>query len=318
MKVLVADDETISRRLLESSLKRWGYEVALAEDGCQALRILQAPDSPQLVVFDWLMPGLDGTQLCREVRSRKQEPYTYILLLTAKRAQEDIVEGLTAGADDYITKPFNPQELRVRLRAGKRILYLQDQLIASREALRAMAMHDSLTKLWNRAAILDVLTNEVCRSQRQGLSVGVILADLDHFKAINDTYGHLAGDAVLREVANVMRSTTRPYDAVGRHGGEEFLIVLPGCDQINAASHAERLRTAISQVSIETPEGPARVTVSMGVAVSSQEPVGDVYGLIRMADEALYRAKRLGRNRVECAQRSEADPAAVGPASSDW
>src|SRR6185295_7273966 len=157
MKVLIADDEAISRRLLESLLRRWGYDVVVANDGLEASRILQLPGAPKLVVFDWMMPGLDGAQLCREVRERKQDPYTYILLLTGKRAKGDVIEGLEAGADDYITKPFEPQELKVRMRTGKRILCLQDQLIAAREALRDMAMHDSLTGLCNRAAILESL-----------------------------------------------------------------------------------------------------------------------------------------------------------------
>jgi two-component system cell cycle response regulator len=308
MKVLIADDEAVSLRLLESSLRRWGYEVFAATDGYEALRILQLPDGPKLVVFDWLMPGLDGLQLCREVRGRTQEPYTYILLLTGNREKGHVIEGLSAGADDYITKPFDPQELRVRLRVGKRILCLQDQLIAARETLRDMAMRDSLTKIWNRAAILDVLTAELARSKREGASLGVILVDLDHFKRVNDTYGHLMGDAVLCEAVRVLRQSTRPYDSVGRIGGEEFLIVLPGCNEINAVSHAERLRAAIAQSSIDSPLGPVQVTASMGVSVLEKGLDTDAFGLVRAADESLYRAKESGRNRVESAQASKSTP----------
>jgi two-component system, cell cycle response regulator len=239
------------------------------------------------------------------VRGRAQEPYTYILLLTGNREKGQVIEGLSAGADDYITKPFDPQELRVRLRVGKRILCLQDQLIAARETLRDMAMRDSLTKLWNRAAIFDVLTTELARSKREGASLGVVLVDLDHFKRVNDTYGHLVGDEVLCEAVRVLRQSTRPYDSAGRIGGEEFLIVLPGCNEINAVSHAERLRAAIAQASVDSPLGPVQVTASMGVSVLEKGLDTDVFGLVRAADEALYRAKESGRNRVESAQPSK-------------
>jgi diguanylate cyclase (GGDEF)-like protein len=302
MKVLIADDEAVSRRLLESLLRRWGYDVIVASDGLEASRILQSPGAPKLVVFDLMMPGLDGAQLCREIRERKDDPYTYILLLTGKRSKGDVIEGLEAGADDYITKPFEPQELKVRMRTGKRILCLQDQLIAAREALRDMAMHDSLTGLRNRAAIMGTLAAEVARVQRHGSSVGIALADLDYFKAINDAHGHAVGDAVLSETARTMERATRPYDSVGRHGGEEFLIVLPGCDEINAVSHAERLRAAISELSVETPSGPAQFTISLGVTVFDQNADPNPNTLVRTADEALYRAKNAGRNRVEFAR----------------
>jgi len=302
MKVLVADDEAVMLRLLESSLRRWGYEVLTAKDGREALKIAQQPDGPKLVICDWLMPGLDGIELCREIRGQAQEPYTYILLITGKREQDDVIAGLTAGADDYITKPFDIQELKVRIRAGKRILCLQDQLIAAREELRDIAMHDSLTRLWNRAAILDLLTAEIARSRREGASLGLVVVDLDHFKRINDTYGHAAGDVALCDAARALRESTRPYDAVGRIGGEEFLVVLPGCNQINAVSHAERLRAAIATLT-----APVALTASIGVTVLPPETDIDAAGLVRAADEAMYRAKHSGRNRVEFADACELD-----------
>ncbi len=201
MKVLVADDEMVSRRLIESSLSRWGYDVVVAKDGHEASQILLSPDAPKLAVLDWMMPGMDGTQLCHDIRQKKPEPYTYILLLTAKRAQDDVIAGLDAGADDYVTKPFVPAELKVRLRTGKRILYLQEQLINAREALRDQATHDHLTGLWNRAAILDILNRELGRAQRQEMPTAIAIGDLDGFKLINDTFGHSLGDEVLRSVA---------------------------------------------------------------------------------------------------------------------
>lgn len=308
MKVLIADDEAVSRRLLESSLRRWGYDVVLASDGLEAARILRSPDAPKLVVLDWLMPGIDGTQLCKEVRQQKQEPYTYILLLTGKRSKVDVVQGLEAGADDYMIKPFDSQELKVRLRTGKRILYLQQQLISARDALRDMATRDSLTGLWNRGAVLDLLNNELARARRQEATVAVIMLDVDHFKRVNDTHGHLVGDEVLRKVAQAMRGATRLYDAVGRYGGEEFLVVLPGCDETNALSHAERQRAAISRVLVDTPAGPLGVTASLGVAVFDPHVDADTCDIIRTADNALYLAKRNGRDRVELGRHEPETP----------
>lgn len=300
MKVLVAEDEIVSRRLIETSVRRWGYDVIVASDGIEAARILQKPDAPKLAVLDWLMPGLDGVQLCRQLREHKDESYTYILLLTAKHTQGDVIHGLEAGADDYIAKPFDPQELRVRLRTGKRILFLLEQLTTTREALRQLAARDPLTSLWNHNAIIELLSSEISRAERLGACVGVVLADLDRFKSINDTHGHLVGDHVLRQAAQTLAALIRPYDAVGRFGGEEFLIVLPGCDQINAVSHAERLRVAFQRMEASIPAGPPlHFTASFGVTVVGPDAYCDADTAIRTADAAMYAAKHAGRDRVE-------------------
>ena len=299
MKVLIAEDDPVSRRLLQASLERWGYEVVVAKDGTEASQILLSPDAPKMALLDWLMPGVDGVQLCRNIRRNKPEPYTYILMLTGRRAQDDVIRGLEAGADDYVRKPFDPSELKVRLRTGKRILYLQDRLITSREALRDQATRDPLTGLWNRGAILDILGDELARSAREGSVLGILMADLDCFKHINDTYGHPIGDEVLCGVARAMRDSVRRYDAVGRYGGEEFLIVLPGCDESNAVSHAERLRAAVRRVTVETSLASVHPSISLGVAVSNRHTSLDIGDLIQAADAALYRAKNAGRNRVE-------------------
>lgn len=299
MRVLIAEDDAVSRRMLEGLLVRWGYRVTSASNGKEAMDVLEEADSPRLAILDWMMPGLDGVEICKELRRQAREPYTYVLLLTAKGRKQDLVVGLDAGADDYLSKPFDATELRARLRAGCRIVELQEQLVLAREALRAEATHDPLTGLWNRAAILETLQRELSRGRRDGSWVAVTMADLDHFKEVNDTYGHLVGDAVLREATRRMHSATRAYDAFGRFGGEEFLIVAPDMDTVAALSQAERLRERVGKEDIVTFEGSVHVTVSLGVAVSIE--IKDADPLLGAADEALYRAKRAGRNRVELA-----------------
>ena len=299
MRILVAEDDPVSRRLLEATLGKWGYQVMAYSDGISALQALQRPDAPSLVLLDWMMPGMDGVQVCREVRQCVREPYTYVLLLTAKNQRSDIITGLEAGADDYIVKPFDSNELRMRLRAGRRILDLQSELIFAREELRDQATRDSLTRLWNRAAIFDILKSELGRARRGDVSVSIILADLDYFKRINDTYGHLVGDAVLRETASRMRSAVRPYDEIGRYGGEEFLLVLPDCEAEAAVALGERLKMAISEEAIVLDEGAIPITLSLGVATS--ETITDMHAFLAAADAALYRAKDNGRNRLELA-----------------
>ena len=303
-EVLIADDDPVSRRLLQVSLGSAGYRVAAAADGAEALRLLNEPDSPRLVILDWLMPVMDGVQVCRLVRASGREPYHYIILLTAKGHQTEIIEGLEAGADDYITKPFDLQELKARLRAGKRILELQEQLVTAREQLRIQATHDSLTGLFNRMAILEALDRETTRSRREKKPVGIIMADLDHFKHINDTYGHQAGDAVLQETARRMSTSVRAYDSVGRYGGEEFLVVVSGSELGAAAELAERLRQGVAAQPVSVESAVIPVTVSLGVAVSA-DGAGRPEELLRQADEALYTAKDRGRNRVEAASRQE-------------
>lgn len=304
MQVLIADDDVVSRRMLARTLESWHYEVIPACDGNEAWRLLQRDDAPQLAILDWMMPGMTGPAVCGELRRRRREVYTYVLLLTARTEKQALIEGMESGADDYITKPFDAQELKVRLRAGLRILELQAQLLAAREALREQATRDPLTCLWNRYSILDILNREVNRANRDGSGLGVIMADLDHFKRVNDTYGHLAGDAVLRETARRMQAAVRNYDAVGRYGGEEFLVVLPGSGDFSAMQLAERLRETICAEAISIPEGSLLATMSLGVTAWKRGAYPTPEMLLRAADEALYRAKASGRNRVEWASLS--------------
>jgi diguanylate cyclase (GGDEF)-like protein len=299
MLVLIAEDEPVSRQLLARMLTKCGYEVVAASDGAEAWRILNASDAPRLAILDWMMPEMTGPEVCRKLRELKREPYTYILLLTARTDKQDVVEGMDSGADDYVTKPFDTKELQVRLRAGRRILDLQAELMEAREALRDQATHDPLTRLWNRYALLDNLNREQSRAGREGTPLAVIMVDLDHFKQVNDTHGHLAGDAVLREAAHRMQAAVRTYDHVGRYGGEEFLIVLPGTCGANALQLAERMRLAIACEPVAAGGAAIGVTASFGVTATERAAGGNPETLIRLADEALYRAKERGRNRVE-------------------
>ena len=304
MRVLIADDDPAALLLLESVLGDWGYEVVSARDGAKAWDILRRDDPPPLAILDWEMPGLDGVDVCRKVRQECEATYIYLILLTGKARTQDVVQGMESGADDYVSKPFEEQELKVRLRVGRRIVELQEQL-------RAEATRDSLTGVWNRGMILKFLQQELARASREGTSVGVVMVDIDHFKRLNDTLGHLAGDAALREVTRRMGLVLRPYDALGRYGGEEFLIVLPGCGSSDALATAERMRCVIAATPVPVPTGTTPITVSLGAA-TSEAPDQDAEGLIRLADDALYRAKCGGRNRVEVAVNPEVGAARPG------
>ncbi|HKT47111.1 MAG TPA: diguanylate cyclase [Candidatus Acidoferrales bacterium] len=296
MRILIADDETISRRLLENTLEKAGYEVIAVPDGGRAKDVLCGPDAPRLALLDWVMPELDGPSVCRIIRKRGEHSYVYIILLTSKESKEDVVAGLESGADDYLTKPFNPDELKARLRAGIRILDLEDKLVEARDAMQFRATHDSLTSLWNRGVILDLLARELARSYREGASTAVILCDLDHFKSVNDTYGHVVGDEVLRETASRLVSSVRSYDFVGRYGGEEFLIVLSNCDAARAPSRAEELRSAIGSIPFHTTGGDLNITMSAGLLLSNDWCPRAVEQVLNEADAALYAAKAAGRN----------------------
>jgi len=298
-KILIAEDDPISRRLLEVFLTRWGYDVAVAASGTEALDLLDQIDAPRLAVLDWMMPGLEGVQVCRKIRERKDRPYVYILLLSARAQKEDLLLGLESGADDYLTKPFDAPELRARLHVGQRILQLQDGLMVAGAELLFRATHDSLTGISNRGVILDSLRREHSRQEREGGSFGIVLLDVDHFKSVNDTYGHLRGDTVLQEVVRRVTSTVRAYDTVGRYGGEEFLIVAPSSGAEGILRLSERVRLAIEATPIKTDAGEISVTVSLGLAVSSEAAPLDPELMLSTADEALYRAKADGRNRSE-------------------
>jgi two-component system cell cycle response regulator len=305
MKILLADDEPIARTMLEHWLTGWGYQVTCVRDGEAALNALAADPELRLAIIDWVMPKCDGLEVCRRIRSGPPEPYVYTVLLTAKDDKADIIQGLDAGADDYLVKPCNPLELKVRLRAGRRVIELQEQLVQARETLRFEAMHDSLTQLLNRGATLEQLERELVRSSRRNSPVAVIMADLDHFKVVNDTFGHPTGDAVLREAARRLKLGVRAYDSVGRFGGEEFIAVLPECEAKVGLSVAQRLCRLVSESPVATANGQVPVTVSIGIAASDQFPGATAEELMRAADAALYHAKHTGRARSVLATRAD-------------
>jgi two-component system, cell cycle response regulator len=304
-RVLIAEDDPVSRRMLEALLQKWEYQVVSASDGADALRILESDKSPTLAILDWMMPCIDGPEVCESVRANPTRPYVYILLLTARSQKDDLLHGLDSGADDYLTKPFHAAELRARLRVGERILELQNGLIAAREELFFRATHDELTGLVNRRVVLEAIAREHSRHTRQGSSFSIILMDLDHFKNVNDTYGHITGDAALKEVARRMAGCLRPYDTVGRYGGEEFVVVLPTCDRVGAAVVAERILKSVSALPIVTTQGGITLTISCGISVSHGRHPLDPQALLHLADEALYKAKAEGRNRAEFASEPE-------------
>jgi len=299
MKILVAEDDLVTGRMLQTYLVKWGYEVQIVTDGLQAWRILQQENAPRLALLDWMMPEMDGMSICREVRRLNVQPYIYLILLTARRYQEDVVAGLEAGADEYLTKPFDPYELRARLRSGARIVELQDSLIQAREELRDQAMHDALTHLLNRRAIMEILAAELSRAAREQKPLTLMMVDIDHFKSVNDNFGHPAGDGVLSEVSRRLKASIRGYDNVGRFGGEEFLVVAPGCNVASGLTQAERLREVVSSQPITVKDISINVTVSVGVATSHELNAQNMEALLSAADKALYRAKEKGRNRVE-------------------
>ena len=288
MKILIAEDEPTQSYLLEKLLKAWGHEVVIARNGDDAWSALTSDHPPLLAILDWMMPGMDGLRVCREIRKRSSQPYVYVILITAKNQKQDLVKALDAGADDFLTKPLDSQEFKARIQTGMRILRLQEQLVSA-------CTHDSLTGLLNRGGVLDAFRKELGRAQRQKQPLAVVIADLDHFKNVNDTHGHQTGDTVLQRTAQSILESVRSYDAVGRYGGEEFIIILPGCNFTAARGRAEAIRSRV----VEKCDPRIPVTISMGVAVDDGS--SDPDQILKAADEALYRAKANGRNRIESA-----------------
>jgi diguanylate cyclase (GGDEF)-like protein len=300
MRVLIAEDSTIYRTLITRYLHEWGFEAIVATDGTEAWQTLQQPACPTLAMLDWVLPGIDGIELCRRIRQKDlSSHYVYVILLTAKQGRENLLKGMEAGADDYLVKPFDELELKARLLVGKRIVNLQNDLVLARESMRHAATHDALTGLLNRAEVLRLLECELARAKREGKPVAVVMADIDHFKDVNDTHGHPFGDQVLTEVARRLKSNLRIYDGVGRLGGEEFLLILPSCDLTAAMLRANQLRLCVVNNAVATLGRTRTVTLSIGVAIAEPGSELKIEALLAKADAGLYEAKRQGRNRVQ-------------------
>lgn len=296
MRIFIAEDDRTSRSILTAIMKKWGYDPVVAADGAEAWEILRRSDAPRLMLLDWNMPGMDGLELCRLIRGEESPNPPYVIMLTGKGEKSDIVQGLDAGANDYICKPYDNDELKARISVGKRMLELQAALLEARDTMEHQAMHDALTGIFNRRAVLEALEREISRARREGGRMSVGMLDIDHFKKINDTYGHQAGDDVLIGFARTVQRNLREYDIIGRYGGEEFLIISPGPHGEQMDVVFERVRTRVAETPIETAAGSISITVSIGTASGGGEtPVDD---LLRKADGALYRAKAEGRNRV--------------------
>ncbi len=298
MKILIVEDNVILSQNLAKNISNWGYKVVTARNGSEAWNTI-LKDDIRLAILDWMMPGFDGITLCRKIRkelAKNKSKYIYIILLTGKNQQDDIIEGLSAGADDYMVKPANLLELKVRLMNGSRIIALEDKRIQ-------LATTDSLTDLWNRRKIFEIFEEELDRGTREHIHIGAIMIDIDNFKQINDNFGHTTGDRVLTEVAFRLKHSLRLYDKIGRYGGDEMLIVLPNCDQNNMAVIAERLRQVICTKKIKTNAGDLNITISLGGASTQNFNEISLDKLLESSDKALYLAKRRGRNCSVVAER---------------
>ena len=297
MKILIVEDELIFRRMVKKYLLEAGYDIVEAEDGQSAWELFQH-EPFHLVITDWMMPRLNGPELVQKIRTSGQKNYTYIIMLTAMDDKDNVVLGLESGADEYLTKPFNSRELVARVASGMRILRLEEQLTQAHQQMEILAMRDGLTGLLNRRAIEEYAEAEFNLTARKERALSVIMLDIDHFKSVNDQFGHKFGDHALQQVAKILKEDLRTYDRIGRWGGEEFILILPDTQLKDAATVAERIRVRTAEMKISLENGKTfSVHISLGVACTTNQP-SSLMKLIDAADQALYQAKQTGRNRV--------------------
>lgn len=298
--ILVVDDDPVSRTLLERLLTKEGFHVISAENGEQALNIFKKQYIP-IILTDWIMPKMNGVELCRAIRDIEAPGYVFIIIITARDSRDDIVKGLEAGADDYVSKPFYPPELLARIKTGIRILELERSLRKANEEIKRLSITDPLTNCYNRGYLMEHLPKEIKRAIRYKHLLSLAITDIDHFKRVNDTYGHQAGDKVLKYFVELIISSIRNSDWVARYGGEEFVVVIPETGIDGAVEMAERLRKTVASTGIDIGDKKINITASFGVACfdpNKTEEITPDY-LINEADRMLYEAKREGRNRVK-------------------
>jgi two-component system, cell cycle response regulator len=299
-RILVVDDSPVSRKLVEQALDGV-YSMLFAKTCAEALELFER-QAPSIVVTDWMMPDFSGLELCERIRADAQRGYTYIIVLTGKTEKDNVVKGLAAGADDYLTKPFDPGELLARIGVGCRTVELHREIDAKNRLLEEMAHTDVLTGLPNRRGLEDWAARQLRGAARHGFPFWVVAADLDSFKNINDSYGHDAGDAVLKKFAEILKSNTRASDICGRMGGDEFLLVITHVEKEYIQSTVDRLREEIAawQFCFGT-GGKVSTTTSFGIAGFQGQEAPDFGSLVQQADKALYTSKRAGGNQVNIA-----------------
>jgi two-component system cell cycle response regulator len=298
LSVLVVDDSPFSRKLLEQALSGDSYSLLFAENGSRALQLFKER-RPAIVITDWMLPDCSGPELCQRIRADSSDSYTYIILLTSMTEKEDIVKGLSSGADDYLTKPFDRGELLARIGVGRRIIDLHREIDAKNKLLEEMAHTDSLTGLPNRRAIEEWATRQLRGAARHGYALWVVHADLDNFKTINDSHGHEAGDEVLKGFATILKENTRASEISGRMGGDEFLLVLTHAQEDQIQLTVERLRAKFALKKFAFGGQSISITASFGACGFQGKKPPEFSNLVRQADNALYCAKRAGRNQIK-------------------
>ncbi len=296
MNVLIAEDDVTSRAILKAVLSKWGYNVTAVDNGLSVLEILEKPSPPRLLILDWNMPVMDGLDVCRKIRALYPLAPFYIIMLTARTEKSHIVTGLDAGANDYIAKPYDNDEIKARINVGCRMIEVQEELERAKNAVLHEATHDALTGVLNRRAILDTLEKTCLRATADGDFPGVVMLDIDHFKKINDRFGHQTGDDVLVGFTRVVQAHLGEQDSFGRYGGEEFLAIVRASGPEPMETLLERVKDAVAGTPLSTRSGDVPVTVSIGLAGPFPGKTAD--DLLAAADRALYKAKDLGRNRV--------------------
>lgn len=303
MEILIVDDDFVTRGLLKNMLQSAGHDVRIAENGAAGLEMVRLHQI-RMVITDWMMPEMDGPQLCEAIRREDTGGYVFIIMLTSKDEKKDIISGLESGADDYLSKPFNHAELLARLKSGLRILDLEQSLLRANEEIRQLSITDPLTGCYNRGYLSSAMEKEIKRAMRYDRPLSLILCDIDHFKKINDTYGHQAGDRALQKfVQYLMTGVRQELDWVVRYGGEEFLVVLPETGKKDAVNVAERFRSEMCNLQLEIQENKIGFTASYGVSGVdrwTEDLRISVEDLIKKTDDSLYQAKEEGRNRVVC------------------